>query len=47
MADLLPQNVDMATVTEELLSELLELGLLAPVPAAGSQERDDAPQTNP
>jgi Coenzyme PQQ synthesis protein D (PqqD) len=46
LANLLPQSVDMATVTEELLSELLELGLIAPVPAVGSQERDEAPQTN-
>ena len=36
MADLLPQYVDMATVTEELLSEPLELGLLAPVAEASS-----------
>lgn len=36
MANLLPQYVDMATVTEELLSELIELGLLTPVAEASS-----------
>jgi hypothetical protein len=41
MADLLPQHGDMATVTDELLSELLALGLLTPVPSEGSQWQND------
>lgn len=36
MTDLLPQYADIGTVTQELLSELLELGLLAPVAEASS-----------
>jgi hypothetical protein len=41
MVNLLPQYGDIGTVTEELLSELLELGLLAPVSAADSQRHDE------
>jgi hypothetical protein len=38
MVDLVPQEADMERVTEELLSELTGLGLLAPMP------EKDAPQ---
>lgn len=43
MTSLLPQFVDIGAVTEELLSELLELGLLAPGPALFDQPHDGKP----
>jgi len=41
LASLLPQYVEMQAVAEQLLDELLELGLLAPVSTPQSETRDE------
>jgi hypothetical protein len=41
LASLLPQYGDMQEAAEQLLDELLELGLLAPMPTPQSETRDE------
>ncbi len=45
MANLLPQYADIGMVTEELLSELLELGLLTAGAATFDQSHDEESRT--